>query len=146
MKYSQGDIGRVFIVNFEHGDDFLEELRSFVEKENISFATITFLGAVSGGDVVTGPKKRTLPAEPNMVALGDVRETVGFGTIVNGRSGPEIHVHASFGKSGEALTGCLRKNCKIFITIEALITEVCNASVVRALDEKIGHKILNFSN
>ncbi len=146
MKYAQGDIGRVFIVNFEHGDDFLAELKSFVEKERISFATITFLGAVSDGDIVTGPKKMTLPADPNMVSLTDVRETVGFGTIVNGKDGPEIHVHASFGKSGEVLTGCLRKNCKIFITIEALIAEVSNISVVRELDKKIGHKTLNFSN
>ncbi len=144
MKYAQGDTGRVFIVNFEHGDDLLAEIRSFVEKENISFATITFLGAVSGGDIVTGPKGMTLPADPNMMSLSGAWETIGFGTIVRGKDGAEIHVHASFGKGGDVVIGCLRKNCKIFITIEALVTEVRHISATRELDKKTGHKTLKF--
>jgi len=144
MKYSQGDIGRVFIANFEHGDDLLSELRGFVEKENISFATINFLGAVSEGDIVIGPKGMTLPADPNMVSLSGAWETVGFGTIIRGKDGVEIHVHASFGKGGDVLVGCLRKNSKIFITIEALITEVRHVSAVKEFDRKTGHKTLKF--
>ena len=56
MKYQQAELGRVFVVKFEHGDDLLESIKELVSREEISFATISFLGALLKADIVAGPK------------------------------------------------------------------------------------------
>ncbi|HAK59410.1 MAG TPA: DNA-binding protein, partial [Nitrospiraceae bacterium] len=35
MQYTQGTIGRVFIIKFEDRDDLLGELKGLAQKENI---------------------------------------------------------------------------------------------------------------
>ena len=144
MDYKSVSIGRVFLVRVEHGEDFLEKLKELAREENISFGTVTFLGALTSADIVAGPKKLELPAQPTDLSFSDGREVVGFGTISRKSGEVTLHVHASLGKGEKTLAGCLRKNCEVFITVEAIVTELVGADVLRKKDSRTGHELLFF--
>ena len=44
MEYRTGKIGRVMIIRFDHGDDFLHELTDMIKKENILLSVYTGKG------------------------------------------------------------------------------------------------------
>ena len=46
MKYEEVKIGRTFIIKFEHEDNFLEELLSFVKEKQIKAGKIEIIGAL----------------------------------------------------------------------------------------------------
>jgi uncharacterized protein len=144
MKYARGTVGRIFFVRFEHGEDILEKIRELAEKESISLATITLIGALKDATIVCGPSKPEIPPEPVFVSFDDGREVLGIGTLVRRKDGIHPHIHGSFGKGEQALTGCLRKDCRTFITIEALITEVSGVTAERKKDDKTGIELLSF--
>lgn len=144
MKYTKATIGRTFLVRFEHGDDLLEKIKELVIKEDIVFSTIALLGAMSEGDVVCGPRELELPAKPTCVRFDDGREVVGYGTIVRETGKVHTHIHADLGRGFETFTGCLRDNCKVFITVEAVVTELKDVDVVRKKDPVTGHQLLFF--
>jgi predicted DNA-binding protein with PD1-like motif len=144
MKYSRGSIGRIFLVRFEHGDSLLEEIKKLANKESISAATINFIGALSSGDIVTGPKKTELPPEPNLMSFDEGREVIGFGTVIKKNEGVTVHVHSSLGRGGDVLTGCLRGDIDVFVTIEAVVTEVKDIKVSKKKDKRTGIELLEF--
>ena len=121
MKYTKGKIKQVFLVKFENEDILAKELEKLVRKERIRCAVFVFLGALKQGNLVTGPKKAVIPPEPNWVAFKDGWEGLGLGTVFSNKSGPQIHIHSAMGKKNKTLTGCVRKDSKVFIVIEAVI-------------------------
>ncbi|MCK7520925.1 MAG: DUF296 domain-containing protein [Ignavibacteriales bacterium] len=58
------------------------------------------------------------------------------GTIYPGEGGPHIHYHASVGRSGHALTGCLREKATTYLIIEAVILEFTGLTARREFDKK----------
>ena len=142
MRYTQAAIGRVFVLRFDHDDDFIKEVKNLALKEQISFATVTFIGALAKGDIVAGPKELKLPARSSWYSFNDGREVLGFGTVVRDGRTVESHIHLTLGKGEKAITGCLRANSKVFITVEAIVTELKGAKVSRRKDKKTGHKLL----
>jgi hypothetical protein len=64
-------------------------------------------------------------------------ELFGVGTIYPGEGGPHIHYHASVGRSGHALTGCLREKAITYLIIEVVIMEFTGLSARREFDEKM---------
>lgn len=144
MQYKSGNIGRVLLVRFDHGDDILEKLKELSEKEDIHLATVTLLGALEEATIVCGPKKNEIPPEPVVLSFDDGREVLGIGTLIKRKGSIHPHIHGSFGKAQEALTGCMRKDCRTFITVEALITEIVGIGAQRKKDEKTGIELLSF--
>jgi hypothetical protein len=63
-------------------------------------------------------------------------EVFGVGTIYSGEGGPHIHYHASVGRSGHALTGCLREKAITYLIVEAVILEFTGLSARREFDKK----------
>ena len=124
MKYTKGTIGRVFLIKFSDKDIFLKEIEKFARKEKIKAATMIFLGALREGRLVTGPKKAVIPPEPNWVKFKDGWEVFGMGTIFTNKKGPQIHIHSSLGKKKKVFTGCIRKDSKVFLVIEAVVFEL----------------------
>ena len=57
MQYSEGQLGRVFVVRIDDGEDFLAEIQKFVLDKEIQAGSILFLGALRNGRMVTGPEK-----------------------------------------------------------------------------------------
>jgi len=144
MKFTQAKIGRVFILKFDHSDDFLSELKEFAANETISNATITFLGALEKGEIVTGSVDLSLPADPVWNSFDKPMEVLGFGIITKRGNAEHSHIHVSLGRDKKALCGCLRKGTKVFLTIEAVLHELVDTNIGRDMDESTGHDLLKF--
>jgi uncharacterized protein len=145
MRYTKGTIGRVFVLKFEDDDILLNELTRLARKEKLKAATFVFIGALKKGDLVTGPKKPVIPPEANWVSFKDGWEVMGMGTIFTNRSGPQIHVHTSMGKKSRTLTGCIRKESKVFLVIEAIVYELKGIKASKEIDPKTGLNLLKIA-
>jgi predicted DNA-binding protein with PD1-like motif len=137
MQYTEGQIGRVFIVRIDDGEDMLLSLRQFILDKNIQTGSIHFLGALMNGRMVTGPEEPVIPPVPHFVMFEGGWEIFGVGTIYPGEGGPHIHYHASVGRSGHALTGCLREKAITYLIVEAVIIEFTGLTARRELDVKM---------
>ncbi len=137
MQYTEGQIGRVFVVRIDDGEDMLLSLRQFILDKNIQTGSIHFLGALMNGRMVTGPEEPVIPPVPHFVMFEGGWEIFGIGTIYPGEGGPHIHYHASVGRSGHALTGCLREKAITYLIVEAVIMEFTGLSARREFDEKM---------
>jgi predicted DNA-binding protein with PD1-like motif len=136
MQYTEGQIGRVFVVRIDDGEDMLLSLRQFIIDKNIQAGSIHFLGALMNGRMVTGPEEPVIPPVPHFVMFEGGWEILGVGTIYQGEGGPHIHYHASVGRSGHALTGCLREKAITYLIVEAVIMEFTGLTARREFDEK----------
>jgi len=137
MQYTEGQIGRVFVVRIDDGEDMLLSLRQFIIDKNIQAGSIHFLGALMNGRMVTGPEEPVIPPVPHFVMFEGGWEVFGIGTVYPGEGGPHIHYHASVGRSGHALTGCLREKATTYLIVEAVIMEFTGLSARREFDEKM---------
>jgi len=142
MQYTQGNIGRIFLLKFENNDILLDKLAEFVKKEKLKAATMVFIGALKKGDLVTGPKKPVIPPEPNKVYFSDGWEVMGIGTIFTNKIGPQIHIHSSMGKKQKVLTGCIRGKSKVFLVIEAVVFELKGVKATKEIDPRTGLNLL----
>jgi predicted DNA-binding protein with PD1-like motif len=142
--YTSAKIGRTFVVRFENNDDFIKELENLVKKERIKTGFFVFLGGMRKGSIVCGPKKPITPPDPNWVSFKDAWEVFGTGSVFEGDGGPQIHIHTSAGKASKTLTGCLRKNAEVFITVEAFLMELKGIKARKEIDEKTGINMLKF--
>ena len=136
MQYTEGQLGRVFVVRIDDGEDLLTSLRQFISDKSVSAGTILFLGALMNGRMVTGPEEPVIPPVPHFVMFEGGWEVFGIGTIYPGEGGPNIHYHASVGRSGHALTGCLRETAVTYLVVEVVILEFNGLSARREFDEK----------
>jgi uncharacterized protein len=137
MQYTEGQLGRVFVVRIDHGEDMLSSLRTFIAEKDVQAGSIVFLGALMSGRMVTGPEEPVIPPVPHFVMFEGGWEVFGVGTIYPGEGGPHIHYHASVGRSGHALTGCLRETAVTYLIVEAVIHEFVGLSARREFDEKM---------
>ncbi|MDD5246645.1 MAG: DUF296 domain-containing protein [Candidatus Omnitrophica bacterium] len=142
MNYTQGSLGRVFLLKFEDDDVLLDKLAGFVKKEKIRTAAMVFIGALKKGLLVTGPKKPVIPPEPNQVNFKDGWEVMGIGTIFTNKAGPQIHIHGSMGKKQKTLTGCVRGKSRVFLVVEAVVFELKGASATKSIDPRTGLNLL----
>ena len=136
MQYTEGQLGRVFVVRIDDGEDMLVSLREFVSDKDIQAGSITFLGALMNGRMVTGPEEPVIPPVPHFVMFEGGWEVFGVGTIYPGEGGSHIHYHASDGRSGHALTGCLREKATAYLIIEVVIMEFTGLKARREFDKK----------
>ena len=144
MRFKEGKIGRVFLVTFSHGEDFLSGIKEFVKSKNVKFGTINIIGAFVSAEIVTGPIKKACPPEPDFRKFDDAREVLGFGFLTNPEGDVNLHLHGAIGKGDSTVVGCLRKGGEVFVTIEALITEIDNIQAKRYLDDKTNCNLLEF--
>src|SRR5665647_507109 len=136
MQYTEGQLGRVFVVRIDDGEDMLVSLRQFIDDKSIQAGSILFLGALMNGRMVTGPEEPVIPSVPHFVMFEGGWEVFGIGTIYPGAGGAHIHYHASVGRSGHALTGCIREKAITYLIVEAVILEFNGLSARREFDQK----------
>jgi len=128
MEVYKRKIGRVFRLEFKEGDNLLAEISDFVRKEGIQEASLSILGAIGEGEIVTGflsPKA----GSSALRNLGRKREFFGVGSLTwpakppqsairKGipwdKPNPHPHLHLSFGpdvgeEQKEVLVGHLDK-------------------------------------
>jgi uncharacterized protein len=135
MEAIEAQRGRTFLLKFEHGEDFHDEITQFCLKKGIKAGHVHFLGAIRGSSVVVGPKEPCVPPEPLWKTFNDGREVVGYGTIFLKDNQPNVHMHTVFSRADDAFIGCVRGPAEVFLIIEAVITEFTNVHISREFDE-----------
>ncbi len=145
MEYDEGKIGRIFLLRFDDGEDFVDLIHSFVKEKEIRTGHIHILGAFLASEIVTGPRKPVLPPEPTWTSFSEAWEVLGFGTVLWENDQPKIHLHVALGKGEKTLLGCVRKRTEVFLTVEAVITEITDIKARKKFNEKLGLSLLDFN-
>jgi len=145
MQFTEAKLGRVFVLRLHDGDHLPDVLESFAVENQISSALCFFLGGVKDkGRVVVGPKDGSaLPPEPMVTLLSGVHEACGVGTIFADEEGkPKLHMHASFGRNEETVTGCVRMGVDVWRIGEVVVIELLGTVARRAVDKETGFEFL----
>ena len=144
MEYRSGSVGRIFVVRFDEGDDFLGGMKEMIAKENIRSGWFHVLGGIREADVVTGPKEVVMPPEPVWKEVREAKEVLGAGSIFWDEKEPKIHLHTALGHHGDTLTACMRENTKVYLVLEVCIIEISGIDVSRPWYEKGGFNRVTF--
>ena len=145
MRFTEAKLGRVFVLRLHDSDHLPDVLESFAAEKNVSAALCFFLGgAKENSRVVVGPKNgNALPPEPMVTLLEGVHEACGVGTIFADENGkPKLHMHTSFGRSENTVTGCVRMGVDVWQIGEVVILELACEKACRAKDKETGFEFL----
>lgn len=145
MDYSEGKIGRIFIIRLHDGDHLPDALESFAITKNLKSALCFLLGGVKGGGkIVVGPfDDNAMPPSPLVRILKNTHEVLGIGTLFVDQTGnPKLHMHACFGRKSNVVTGCIRMGIDIWQIGEIIILEIAEATAQRVKDQKTGFEFL----
>ena len=144
MKACEGRLGRVFVLRLEDGDVVPDCIEQFAAENGVSVGHVVLVGGIGGGEVVVGPRRsEERPPEPMLLPVDGAQEVVGVGVLAPGEDGkPGLHMHASLGRSGRSITGCLRYGVTTWVVGEALIYEIVGAAVARVTDSETGFALL----
>ncbi|WP_446009552.1 PPC domain-containing DNA-binding protein [Candidatus Electrothrix sp.] len=145
MEYRTGSIGRVLTIRFDHGEDFLKGLEGILLKEKIQSCWFQVIGALDKAGVVTGPKQPVVPPEPIWQDVDEVSELLGCGSVHMNGDKPKIHLHGALGEHGKTLTGCIRKDSRVYLVLEVIVFELQGIFATRPWDEANGISRLVFS-
>jgi predicted DNA-binding protein with PD1-like motif len=144
MKYSEGKIGRVFVIRLEDDDELPGCIERFAKEHKISVGQAILVGGIGSGEVVSGPRNnKELPINPMLVPIDGVHEVVGVGVLAPDKNDqPTLHIHAALGRAGKTTTGCLRMGVKTWLVGEVILYEILGADVARLLDKESGFELL----
>ena len=145
MQFTEAKMGRVFVLRLQDGDRLPDVLESFAAEKNVATALCFFLGgAKENSRVVVGPKDdRTIPPEPMVTLLEGVHEACGLGTIFADETGkPKLHMHASFGRSENTITGCVRMGVDVWRIGEVVMLELTGGKACRVKNKETGFEFL----
>lgn len=146
MKYSQAALGRIFIIRLEHKERLPQVIDAFCDSHNIKRGFCLFVGGIrKGGDVVVGPENEDdVPPNPLLHKLKGTHEIVGVGTIFPDKNGkPVLHAHASLGRQGKAVTGCIRPGIDTWKVVEVILLELESKQGARLMDNSLGLALLD---
>ena len=145
MRCAMGSMGRVLVVRLETGDVLHECVERAAKENGISRAAVLALGGADRGSrMVVGPKDgRSEDIEPMLTELAGESEMAAVGTLFPDESGaPSLHMHASAGRGGGSVTGCVRAGVKTWHVLEVVLIELVGATAVRRPDAATGFKLL----
>jgi len=144
MRYSEGKIGRVFVIRLEDEDKLPEVIESFARKNNIQRGMCILVGGIrEGGKIVVGPEdSESMPVVPLIFDLKGVHEICAVGTIFpDSDEKPRLHMHAALGREGKAKVGCIRLGIEVWKLGEVIVLEIIDNTAHRE-DTAAGFKML----
>ncbi|NQT71259.1 MAG: DNA-binding protein [Chloroflexi bacterium] len=145
MKYSEGKIGRVFVIKFEDGDRLPEALEEFAADHNVLRGTCIMVGGIADGSkIVVGPEDGNVrPPVPIPFEISGAHEVAGVGTLFpNSEGKPVLHMHAALGREGRTHTGCIRLGVEAWLVTEVILLEIINNTAQRVIDPETGFELL----
>jgi predicted DNA-binding protein with PD1-like motif len=145
MQFTEAKLGRIFVLRLHDGDRLPDVLESFAAEKSVSAALCFFLGGTKENSrVVVGPKDcSALPPEPMVTLLEGVHEACGVGTIFADEAGkPKLHMHASFGRKEDTVTGCVRMGVDVWHIGEVVVLELLCSEACRVVDKATGFEFL----
>lgn len=145
MDFTEAKLGRIFILRLHDGDRIHEVIESFAIKKKIFTALCFFLGGTKEkSKIVVGPENGIdIPPMPMITLLEGVHEAQGIGTIIKDENGkPKLHMHVSFGRKKNTITGCIRKGVDVWRIGEIVLLEINDAAVLRIKDKETSFEFL----
>ncbi len=145
MKYSEGKLGRIFVIRLEDHDLLPEAIESFAEEKGILRGMGILVGGIrEGGKIVTGPEKNEVhPVIPMILELSGVHEILGVGTLFPDENDkPRLHMHAALGRAEEARAGCIRLGIEVWKIGEVILWEITGTHARRKKDPKTGFDLM----
>ncbi len=96
MKYTQGAVGRIFVLRLEDGDLLNETLEAFAREQGVKRGLAFYLGgSADGSRVVVGPDAtRNDAVVPLVHVLTGAQEAFAVGTIFPDEDGEPSPPHA----------------------------------------------------
>ena len=149
MQYSEGTIGRIFVLKLETGERLPDAVVDFAIEHAVRNAMVMFVGGAGATSrLVVGPEEnRGDDIIPVIHRLGGIQEVLAAGTLFPDENGhPELHMHAATGREGTATVGCARAGIDVWLTGEVVLLEICGTGGFRKKDPKTGIQILQFSD
>ena len=145
MEFTQAELGRIFILRLHQNETLHQLIENFASEKRVKSGLCFFLGgAEDKSKVVVGPKDgNALPPQPMITLLKGVHEGYGVGTIFTSEDGtPKLHMHASFGRNDNSVTGCVRIGIDVWQIGEVVILELKGGSAKRAKNKQTGFEFL----
>jgi predicted DNA-binding protein with PD1-like motif len=145
MQYSEGRLGRIFILRLEEGERLNDSIEKFAREQQISHGLAFFLGGSGdGSQVVVGPEANRETIIPMLHALKGEQEVLALGTIIPNEAGePVLHMHGAAGREGKATVGCTRAGVNVWLIGEVVLLEILGAdSARRQKDPATGFQLL----
>ena len=145
MQYSEGSLGRIFVLRLEEGERLNETLEAFAREQKMQRGLAFYLGgAAAGSRVVVGPEaNRGEAIIPLLYTLEGAQEVLALGTLFPNEAGdPVLHMHAAAGREGGATVGCTRAGVDVWLVGEVVLLEILGASARRRQDPKTGFHLL----
>jgi predicted DNA-binding protein with PD1-like motif len=149
MQYSEGSLGRCFVLRLEHGEPMPQALEEFAAAHGVQAGLVLMVGgAERDSRLVVGPEEGAhLPPKPMVTALSDVHEIVGVGTLFPDRQGrPVLHMHAACGRGQRSVTGCIRAGVVTWQVLEIILIELKGLAAARLPDPATGFDLLQCSH
>jgi len=148
MQYSEGRLGRVFVLRLEEGDRLNDSIEHFAREQKISHGLAFFLGGSGdGSQVVVGPEPNREAIIPMIYALQGAQEMLALGTLIPNEAGePVLHMHAATGREGRATVGCTRAGVEVWLVGEVVVLEILGTGTAqRRKDPDTGFQLLRIS-
>lgn len=145
MHYTEGTVGRVFVLRLEDGEVLNDTIESFARDHRVTRALVTYLGgSADGSKVVVGPDAgRSDGVVPLTHAMTGAREVLAVGTLVPDEADrPVLHMHAAAGREGGATVGCTRAGVTVWLVGEVVIQEIVGVDATRVTDPETGFGLL----
>lgn len=145
MEFTETQLGRIFVLRLHQNETLHQVIEKFAAEKHVSNALCFFLGgAEDKSKVVVGPKDgNTMPPQPMISLLKGVHEGCGVGTIFTDEAGiPKLHMHASFGRNDNSITGCVRMGVNVWHIGEVVILELKGGSAKRLKNKQTGFEFL----
>jgi uncharacterized protein len=145
MHYTEGRMGRIFVLRLEDGERLNDTLETFAREHNLSHALAFYLGgSASGSKVVVGPDtERVDTVAPLIHMLTGPQEVLAVGTLAPDENGaPVLHMHAAAGREGRATVGCTRAGVDVWLVGEVVLLEIVGPAAQRRQDPETGFQLL----
>ena len=139
MEYKK--FGSVYAVRMDKGEEILAKLREFAEKENVSFARVSAIGAV--GSFTAGVFDTTTKRYRANEFEGNFEIVSLTGTVDRMNGAFYAHLHMSAGNEYGKVTGGHLNEAYVSATCE-IVVRVVEGSVGRAFSDEIGLNLFEF--
>jgi len=145
LNYTQAQLGRIFILRLHQNERIPEVIEKFATEHHLSGALCFFLGgAEDQSKVIVGPKDgKAMPPDPVITLLRGVHEGAGVGTLFCDDAGKsKLHMHASFGRGDNSITGCIRAGVDVWQIGEVILIELTGSTAKRTKNKETGFELL----
>ncbi|NPV47317.1 MAG: DNA-binding protein [Armatimonadetes bacterium] len=145
MQYTEGALGRVFVLRLQQGEPMPETLETFALDKGITHAVALMVGGVDADSrLVVGPEDGAArPVNPMIATVPGVCEVAGVGFLFPDEKGrPMLHMHAACGRGDRTVTGCIRAGVVTWQVLELVVVELTGLHAARIPDPATGFRLL----